>query len=60
MKRHYSTVQAAKMLGMHQANLQRLIRQKRIPFPPLETIGGVKVRLWSDSDVERVRKGMKR
>jgi excisionase family DNA binding protein len=56
----YSTVQVAKMLGIHQPSLQRLIRQRRIPFPPLETVGGLRIRLWTKADVERVRKAMKR
>jgi excisionase family DNA binding protein len=57
--RRYSTVQAAKMLGIHAPNLQRLIRQKRIPFPSLETVGGLRIRLWTKEDVERARKAMK-
>jgi excisionase family DNA binding protein len=56
----YSTVQVAKMLGIHQPSLQRLIRQKRIPFPSLETVGGMRIRLWTEADVERARKAMKR
>lgn len=57
--RRYSTAQVARMLGLHQPNLQRLIRQKRIPFPPLQAVGGLKIRLWSEEDVERARKAMK-
>jgi excisionase family DNA binding protein len=56
----YSTVQVAKMLGIHQPSLQRLIRGKRIPFPPLERVGRLKIRLWTKADVERARKAMKR
>lgn len=59
MKR-YSTVQAAKMLGIHPANLQRLMRQKRVSFPPIEMVGGLRIRLWTETDVERARKAMKR
>jgi predicted DNA-binding transcriptional regulator AlpA len=58
--RRYSSAKVARMLGLHPPNLSRLIRQKRIPFPPLVRVGGVKVRLWSDADVERARKAMKR
>jgi excisionase family DNA binding protein len=56
----YSTVQVAKMLGIHQPSLQRLIRQKRIPFPPLVIVGGLRIRLWTKADVERAHKAMKR
>ena len=58
--RRYSTTEVAKMLGIHQPNLQRLIRQKRIPFPPLEQVGRLKVRLWTKADVERARKAMQK
>jgi len=44
------------MLKMKQPNLQRLIRKKSIPFPPLVRVGGLKIRLWSKEDVERARK----
>ncbi len=58
--RRYSTTQVAKMLGIRQPNLQRLIRQRRIPFPPLKRVGQLKIRLWTMADVERARKAMKR
>ena len=54
----YSTNQVAKKLGMNQANLQRLIRQKLVPFPPLRKIGGMTVRLWTTRDVERLKKSI--
>jgi excisionase family DNA binding protein len=53
--RRYSTAQVAKMLGLHQPNLQRLIREKRIPFPPLQRVGKLRIRLWSTKDVRRAR-----
>jgi excisionase family DNA binding protein len=58
--RRYSTTEVAKMLGIHQPNLQRAIRQKRIPFPPLERVGRLKIRLWTKADVERARKAMQK
>jgi excisionase family DNA binding protein len=56
--RSYSTTQVAKMLGIFQSNLQRLIRRKRIPFPPLTKVGRMKVRLWGDADVKRAKKAI--
>lgn len=56
--RTYSTTQVAKMLGILQPNLQRLIARKRIPFPPLTRVGRLKIRLWSARDVERARKAI--
>lgn len=55
-KRRHSTNEVAKMVGVNQANLQKMIRLKRIPFPPLVQVGGLKMRLWTASQVERLRK----
>jgi hypothetical protein len=54
----YSTSQVAKMLGLQRPNLQRAIRQKRIPVPPLVKVGELEIRLWSDADVELARKAL--
>jgi len=35
-----STVQVAKLLGMHQPNFQRAIKRGTIPAPPLANVGG--------------------
>jgi excisionase family DNA binding protein len=56
MRRQLSTTEVAQKLGIDQGNLQRLIREKRIPFPPLVRVGRLKIRLWTARDVERVRK----
>jgi len=37
------------------ATLNRLIAAKKIPLPPLLEVGTVKVRLWSDANIEKVR-----
>jgi len=58
--RKYSTVQVARMLKIHQPSLQRAIRRGTVKAPPLVTVGGVKVRLWSERDVERARKVLKK
>jgi excisionase family DNA binding protein len=55
MRRKLSTTEVAQKLGIDQGNLQRLIREKRIPFPPLVSVGRLKVRLWGARDVQRVR-----
>ncbi len=57
--RKFSTTEAAEMLGLHQPNLQRAIREKRITAPPLVNVGRMKVRLWSKADVEKARKELK-
>lgn len=57
--RKYSTAQVAKMLGLHQPNLQRLIRQERIPFPSLRRVGKLRIRLWTPRDVKRAREAIR-
>ncbi len=52
---HYSTREAAQRLGVTHISLRRYIAAKKIPMPPVVTVGGVRVRLWSDSDIARVR-----
>jgi hypothetical protein len=47
------------MLGIAQPNLQRLIRTGRIEVPPIQTLGRVKVRLWSKADIKKARKAIK-
>jgi hypothetical protein len=56
MKRTYSTVEVARQLGMVQPNLQRLIKEGRISAPPVQSLGNVKIRLWTEKDIEKVRK----
>jgi hypothetical protein len=34
--------------------LNKFIAQKKIPLPPMTLVGGVRVRLWSDADIEEV------
>ena len=58
--RRYSTAEVAKMLGVHQPNLQRLIREKRIPFPPLQRVGKLRIRLWTPKDVRRAREAIRK
>jgi predicted site-specific integrase-resolvase len=59
MERKYSTVEVAKKLGIAQPNLQRLIRTGRIEAPPIQSLGRVKIRLWSDEDIKKARKAIK-
>src|SRR5258708_35522370 len=52
----YSTVQVAGLLGIPPATLHRWIREKRIVPPPLQSLAGMEVRVWSRSHLEEVRK----
>jgi predicted DNA-binding transcriptional regulator AlpA len=51
----HSTREAAQKLGVSLASLSKYIMLKQIPVPPLTRVGGVRVRLWSDADIEHVR-----
>lgn len=50
-----SSRDAAKRLGISFTSLNRYIAARKIPLPPLVRVGGVKVRLWNDSDIAKVR-----
>ncbi len=54
----YSTVKAAKELGISVMTLHRYMRAKKIPVPMLRYISGVRIRLWSEEDLQRVRELM--
>jgi len=56
MKSRYSTREAAKKLGVTILTLQRHVSAKTVPAPKLQQVGGVTVRLWGESDIEKARK----
>jgi hypothetical protein len=56
MKPRYTTREAAKKLGRTLVTLQRHIAAGTIKAPTLLKVGTVKVRLWTDRDIERAKK----
>ncbi len=56
MKGQFSTREAAKKLGRTLLTLQRHIAAGTIDAPPVSTIGGAKMRLWTNRDIEKARK----
>ncbi len=52
----YSTRQVAKKLGLGENTLSRYIADKKVPAPETIQAGNLVVRVWSDQDVEKVRK----
>ena len=52
----YSTREAAKKLGLSKSALNRYIAAKKIPAPKAQVIGGVEIRSWTDTDIEKVCK----
>lgn len=53
--RYYSTRQAAKILGLSMATINRYIAADTIPVPPLSRVGGVTVRLWSEKHLTKAK-----
>jgi hypothetical protein len=58
MKHGYSTREAAEKLGVTLLTLQRHVAAKTFPVPPLQKVGGVSVRLWSNRDIATARKAL--
>jgi hypothetical protein len=56
MKKQFSTREASKKLGVSLLTLQRHVKAKTVDAPPLGKVGGVKVRLWTARDIQKVRK----
>jgi transposase len=52
----YSTAQVAEILGIGTDTLHRWLKQKRVVAPNLQLVGGVKVRLWSEAQLNAVKK----
>ena len=51
----YSTREAAQRLGLTHITLKRYIATGKVPIPAVTRVGGVRVRLWNDKDIELVR-----
>jgi predicted DNA-binding transcriptional regulator AlpA len=50
-----STKQVAKKLGMSNATLSRYILMGKVPAPPETMVAGMRLRLWNEGDIERLR-----
>ncbi len=51
----YSTVQVARMVGIHKGTLRNWLQQGEIPEPKRQSNGGQVIRIWTARDVERVK-----
>jgi len=52
----YSTRQAAAKLGISHSVLSKYIVTGKIPAPRSATAGGMTIHLWTDEDIEKVRR----
>ena len=59
MNPRLTTSDAARVVGIHRATLQRWIRARKIKPPKPTLSNGRGVRLWSRSDIEVLRKAKK-
>jgi len=55
----FSTREAAQKLGIHMITLQRHVSSGTLDAPPMQKVGGVKVRLWTERDIAKARKALK-
>jgi predicted DNA-binding transcriptional regulator AlpA len=51
-----SSEQVARLVGISNASLSRHIKAGKVPAPPATMAGGMRMRLWSESDIERLKK----
>jgi hypothetical protein len=51
----YTTQQAADAAGITRATLQDWIKKRKFAAPKLQRLGKVSVRLWTPSDVARLK-----
>lgn len=50
-----STQQVAKKLGIGISSLSRYIKEKKVPAPEETMAGGMRMRLWSEEEIEKLR-----
>jgi predicted DNA-binding transcriptional regulator AlpA len=53
-----STNQVAKKLGLTSASLTRYILAGKVSAPPETMAGGMRMRLWSESDIEGLKEAL--
>jgi excisionase family DNA binding protein len=55
-RKTYTTTEAAKAVGITRATLQDWIKKRKFAAPKLDRVGNIRVRLWTASDVARLKK----
>jgi predicted site-specific integrase-resolvase len=48
------------MIGVSWITLQRYVTSGKITVPPLQKVGGITVRLWTERDINRVKKQLEK
>ena len=52
----HTSRQVARILGISPPTLSNYIKVGKIPLPRSVTIGGITVHIWTEADIERLRK----
>jgi excisionase family DNA binding protein len=52
----YSTAKVVRILGIGNETLYRWMHEGKIPTPALQSLAGMKVRLWSEDDLDAAKK----
>ncbi len=55
-RKFYTTKEAAQAVGINRVTLQRWIARRKVKAPKPRLRNGVGVRLWTESDVARLRR----
>jgi predicted DNA-binding transcriptional regulator AlpA len=58
MSTTFSTFQVAKKLGISKTALSRYILAGKVEAPPETMAGGIRLRLWTEEDIERLREAL--
>lgn len=53
--RTYSTVEVAELVSISWDTLNRWIREKKFPVPPVQSVGRIRVRVWTEEAVNKVK-----
>lgn len=56
MKGKYSTREAAQKMGITLLTLQRHVTKGTVKAPPLDRVGGIRVRLWTAEEIRKAHK----
>jgi transposase-like protein len=52
----YTISEAASVLGVDRTTLRRWVRQKKVPAPTPGIVDGILSKLWTENDMEQLRK----
>ena len=52
----FSTIEVAKLLKIGNDTLHRWVHTEKVAAPRLQKVGGLSIRLWTEADIEEVKK----